>query len=142
MNQTATTKPATKTDRALGRQTARPRIVSVEDDDDVRDVLRGWLSRDYDLILLPHGEELLEELPLFAPDLIMLDIGLPGPDGLRLCQRLRQQRRLDPVPVLILTGRQDDEAFIESLQAGATSFLLKPVTKEDLVARIEELLAR
>lgn len=133
---------APKSARAVNRQTTRPRIVSVEDDEDVQAVLRQWLTPDYDLILLPHGEELIEEVQLLQPDLVMLDIGLPGPDGLRLCQRLRRQPRLGLVPILIFSGHQDDEAFLSSIEAGASSFLLKPVTKEELLGRIEELLER
>lgn len=137
MSQTATRKQ-----KAPMPGAARPRVVSVEDDEDLRSVLRGWLTPYYDLILLPHGEELVEEIELLQPDLVMLDIGLPGPDGLHLCHRLRTQSRLDRVPILIYSGRQDDEAFLDSLQAGASAFLLKPAEKEDLLARIEELLSR
>jgi DNA-binding response OmpR family regulator len=133
---------ATKAKRVLTRQTARPRIVSVEDEEDVQTILRQWLTPFYDLVLLPHGEDLVDEVRLLQPDLIMLDIGLPGPDGLRLCQRLRRDTSLSMVPILIFTGRHDDESFLESIQVGASSFLLKPAEKEDLLARIEELLAR
>ncbi|TBR22105.1 response regulator [bacterium] len=133
---------ASKNARAVQRQTARPRIVSVEDDEDVQEVLRTWLSRDYDLVVLPHGEDLIDEVQLLQPDLVMLDIGLPGPDGLLLCQRLRRLSRLATVPILIFSGRQDDEAFLSSVQAGASSFLLKPVTKEELLGRLSELLER
>lgn len=133
---------ATKAKRIITRQTARPRIVSVEDEEDVQTVLRQWLTPFYDLVLLPHGEELVDEVRLLQPDLIMLDIGLPGPDGLRLCQRLRRDAALSMVPILIFTGRHDDESFLESIQVGASSFLLKPAEKEELLARIEELLAR
>jgi len=133
---------APKSKRVLTRQTARPRIVSVEDEEDVQTVLRQWLTPFYDLVLLPHGEDLVDEVRLLQPDLIMLDIGLPGPDGLRLCQRLRRDAALSMVPILIFTGRHDDESFLESIQVGASSFLLKPAEKEELLARIEELLAR
>ena len=133
---------APKTHRAVERQTARPRIVSVEDEEDVQIVLREWLTPHYDLILLPHGEELLEDIQLLQPDLVMLDIGLPGPDGLHLCQRLRRQKSLAMVPILIFSGRNDDESFLGSIEAGASSFLLKPVTKEELLGRIKELLER
>mgnify|MGYP001572105865 FL=1 len=133
---------ATKTARAFVRQTARPRIVSVEDEEDVQTILRQWLTPYYDLILLPHGEDLVEEVQLLQPDLIMLDIGLPGPDGLRLCQRLRRETRLGTVPILIFSGHKDDESFLSSIEAGASSFLTKPVEKEDLLARVTELLER
>lgn len=133
---------APKTHRAVERQTARPRIVSVEDDEDIQTVLRDWLTPSYDLVLLPHGEELLEDIQLLQPDLVMLDIGLPGPDGLHLCQRLRRQTNLAMVPILIFSGHNDDESFLASIEAGASSFLLKPVTKEELLGRIKELLER
>ena len=126
--------------RAVKGRIARARIVSVEDEEDFRCLLREWLSPDYDFISLPHGEELLQEVDCLQPDLVMLDIGLPGPDGLRLCERLRRRPNLNKVPILILTGRQDDEAYIDSFAAGATSFLPKPVTRGDLMGRIRKLL--
>lgn len=134
--------PTAKAARAVSRQTARPRIVSVEDEEDIQTILRQWLTPSYDVVILPHGEDLLDDVHLLQPDLIMLDIGLPGPDGLRLCQRLRRDARLSTVPILIFTGRHDDESFLESIQVGASSFLLKPAEKEDLLARIQELLER
>lgn len=136
------TTAAPKALRSLKRQTARPRIVSVEDEEDIQTVLRQWLTPYYDLVLLPHGEDLLDEVGLLQPDLVMLDIGLPGPDGLLLCQRLRREPRLSLVPILIFSGRHDDESFLGSIQAGASSFLLKPVDKEVLLNRIAELLER
>lgn len=134
--------PTARAARAARRQTARPRIVSVEDEEDIQTILRQWLTPFYDVVILPHGEDLLDDVHLLQPDLIMLDIGLPGPDGLRLCQRLRRDARLSTVPILIFTGRHDDESFLESIQVGASSFLLKPAGKEDLLARIQELLER
>ncbi|MBI3299590.1 MAG: response regulator [Elusimicrobia bacterium] len=121
-------------------KTSRPRLVAVEDDEDCQILYRQFLTDDYDLVLLPHGEELFEEIESLQPDIVMLDLQLPGPDGLRLCQRLRRHPRMGQVPILILTGRQDDAAMLGSFEMGATSFLLKPVTKRELLERLEELM--
>lgn len=134
------TQTAAKLMRAVKRQTARPRIVSVEDDEDFQFILREWLSPDFDFIVLANGEELLQEVEDLQPDIVMIDIGLPGPDGLRLCQRLRRQPGLSRAPILIVSGRQDDEAYLDSIAVGASSFLSKPVTREELLSRLQELL--
>ena len=122
------------------REVDRPRLVAVEDDADFQFILRRWLAQDYDLSLFSNGEQLFQELDLLSPDLVMLDLQLPGPDGLLLCHRLRRHPRLSKVPILILTGRTDDDAFLGSIEVGAASFLLKPVTKTELLKRLEELL--
>ena len=121
-------------------ETCRPRLVVVEDDEDFQFVLRQWLAPRFDLVLLPHGEELFDEIDGLRPDAVMLDLQLPGPDGLRLCHRLRRHPRMAGVPILILTGRQDTDAFLGSIEVGASSFMLKPVTKDELRRRLKSLM--
>ncbi len=130
----------TKRRHVRTRAVDRPRIAAVEDDADFQLILRRWLTQDYDLALLSNGEELFQELDLLSPDLVMLDLQLPGPDGLLLCHRLRRHPRISRVPILIVTGRADDDAFLGAIEVGATSFLRKPVTKAELLKRLAELL--
>lgn len=129
-----------KKKRAGAAEVARPRVVAVEDEEDFQDILRGWLTPHYDLVLLPHGEDLLDEIDLLQPDLVMMDLMLPGPDGLRLSERLRRHPRMCEVPILILTGRQDNDAFVGAMQVGASGYLLKPVGREELLERIKHLI--
>ena len=120
----------------------RPRLVAVEDDEDFRFVLRQWLSPRFDVVFLSNGEELFAAAERSEPALVMLDLQLPGPDGMELCRRLRRHPWMRAVPILVLTGRQDPDALLGSFEAGASSFLMKPVAKEDLLGQLEGLMGR
>ncbi|MDE2291094.1 MAG: response regulator [Elusimicrobia bacterium] len=136
-----TTAAAAEKDAAFDpEETARPRILAVDDEKDFQFMLRRWLEPRFDLVVLPHGEELLDTIDLIQPDLVMLDVGLPGPDGLTLARGLRERVSTRRTPILFLTGRRDDETFLGAVRVNASAFLTKPVEREELVARIEELL--
>ena len=118
----------------------RKRILVVEDDADFRDIERDWLARRYDTVTCKDGEELLDELSVALPDLLILDIGLPGPDGLRLGRKLRSEERLAGVPILFLTGSKAAQAYAVALDLGCDGFLTKPVERTRLLAKVRELL--
>ena len=69
----------------------------------------------------------------------MLDVRLPGPDGFKLCRRIRQDARLRGVPILFLTSCEDDETYIEHLDVGGTGLLTKPIDKRRLLAAVGDL---
>jgi DNA-binding response OmpR family regulator len=75
-----------------------------------------------------------------APDLIIMDVKLPGMNGYSLCRRIHEQKRFAGVPVLFLTGVDSDEGFLSGLDAGGASYMTKPVDRADLLARVRELL--
>lgn len=130
-----------KLQAAMSDHAVRPRVLAVEDDPDYQILLREWLTKDYDLVLLPDGEELADEVGFMHPDALVLDIGLPGPDGLLLCEELRHHAATSRVPILVLSARDDDEAFAQSLSAGASAYLNKlDTTEESLKRTIDELL--
>ncbi|HVE12465.1 MAG TPA: response regulator transcription factor [Elusimicrobiota bacterium] len=117
-----------------------PRIVAVEDEPDFRTVLEQWLSAGYELILLSQGQGLLEEIGQLQPDAVLLDIGLPGLDGVTLCRRLRENPQTAATPVLMLSGMTDEETLSRAREAGASGMLAKPVERAELRARINDLL--
>lgn len=128
--------------RALAEEDRRLKVLMVDDDRDFQLILRGWLAPRYDTISLSDGDELLEETELSEPDLIILDVSLPGLDGFRLCKRLRERSRFASVPVLFLTGFDTNEDFLKSLEVGGSAFLTKPVKRSTLLAEAARLLER
>ena len=115
------------------------RIVVVDDEPDFLGIVKEWLSPDYDVVALSDPAALPEELEEGLCDLLILDVRLPGRDGIELCRELRCDSRFSSLPVMFLTGSRVDEDFIRSLDAGGACYMTKPVTRHHLVARIREL---
>lgn len=122
-----------------GEVRERLKVVAVEDDRDFRVILGQWLGSEYDVRMLEHGEELFDELRLEAPDLVLLDVNLPGPDGFKLCRRIRSDPRFRSLPILFLTALTDDADFIRHLEAGGTAYLTKPLERRALLSAMGEL---
>ncbi len=124
----------------MGDMSGRPRVLVVEDDTDIAGVLRRSLDKEgYDVRVAGDGETALDQAGVFAPDAVVLDLGLPKLDGVEVCRRLRTD---GDVPILILTARDALEARVEGLDAGADDYLVKPFEREELLARMRALLRR
>jgi two-component system OmpR family response regulator len=119
----------------------RPHIVLVEDDPEIRDLLQGYLTRaGFRVSEADGGTALKRHLSHFGdPDLIVLDLMLPGEDGISICNRLRASSR---VPIIMLTARGDDVDRIVGLEVGADDYMPKPFNPRELVARIRAILRR
>ena len=116
------------------------KILIVDDDRALREALRRALTlAGYDTLLAPDGEEALS-LAATRPDAVVLDVGLPGIDGLQVCRTLRASG--DRVPVLMLTARDAIADRIDGLDAGADDYLVKPFDVGELKARLRALLRR
>lgn len=112
----------------------------VEDDDEIADVLRRSLRQEgHEVRTALDGEEALETARDFAPDLVVLDLGLPKLDGVEVCRRLRAE---SDVPILILTARTDTDDRVSGLDAGADDYLVKPFERAELLARLRALMRR
>jgi two-component system, OmpR family, response regulator MprA len=118
------------------------KILVVDDERAVRESLRRALElQGYEVELASDGAEALERLAADGrPDAVVLDILMPGIDGLEVCRQIR--RRGDSVPVLMLTARDAVGDRVEGLDAGADDYLVKPFALEELLARIRALLRR
>lgn len=114
-------------------------VVWVEDNKDFQNIVREWLLPDYDLATYDNGEDFLDEIEGMEPDVVILDVRLPGPDGFRLCQKLRNDKRFAFVPILFLTSCNEDRDYIKYLDVGGTAFLSKPVSKKELLKTLDEL---
>ncbi len=119
---------------------SRPRVLIVEDDTEIADVLRRSLRIEgYDVKVSGDGSEALGEASLFEPDAVVLDLGLPGMDGIEVSRRLREG---GDVPILMLTARDSLDDRVEGLDSGADDYLVKPFEREELLARLRALLRR
>ena len=119
------------------------RILVVDDERAVRESLRRALQLEgYDVELAADGGEALRRLaiPQDEPDAVVLDVLMPGIDGLEVCRRLRRRGRT--VPVLMLTARDEVEPRVAGLDAGADDYVVKPFALEELLARLRALLRR
>jgi len=119
-----------------------PWILMLDDDDDFQLILRRMLQGKYDTVSLPHGEEFFHVVNSIMPDLIILDVEMPGPSGYTLCQRLKSIDRFKKIPVLFLTGQRTDEDFLEHLDTGGDAFLTKPFDRDELLLTIESLIKK
>ncbi len=119
----------------------RVRILVVDDDRAVREALRRALTlAEYEVQLAEDGAQAIELIAQALPDAVVLDIGLPGIDGLEVCRRLR--RLGNRVPILMLTARDAVADRIDGLDAGADDYLVKPFDVGELQARLRALLRR
>ncbi|MGQ9724310.1 MAG: osmolarity response regulator transcription factor OmpR [Tepidimonas sp.] len=122
--------------------TRRPdRLVIVDDDNRIRELLHRYLSQEGFEVLLAENGQRLDRLLLRDPvDLIVLDLMLPGEDGLSICRRLRSSG--DHTPIIMLTAKGEDVDRIVGLELGADDYLPKPFNPRELLARIHAVLRR
>ena len=115
-------------------------ILVVDDQLNAREVLRGLLGwQNYYLVFAATGQEALEAATQLVPDLILLDVMLPGMDGFEVCRRLRGSSGLVDVPIIILTSLDDRASRLQGLEAGADDFITKPFHREELLARVRTI---
>jgi two-component system KDP operon response regulator KdpE len=116
------------------------RILVVDDEEQIlRAVRRALVARGYEVVTASDGEEGLAELEAAMPDLVVLDLNLPGIDGMEVCRRIRTWSK---VPILILSVREDEAGKVQALDLGADDYLTKPFGVEELLARVRALLRR
>lgn len=116
-------------------------ILTVDDDQRAIDTLRKLLEREqYVVRVARSGEEALAEIERQMPDLVLLDVFMPGMNGYEVCRRLREREETQLLPVAMLTGLDDDNSRIEGLENGADDFINKPFERPVLLARIRSLL--
>jgi type II secretory ATPase GspE/PulE/Tfp pilus assembly ATPase PilB-like protein/CheY-like chemotaxis protein len=119
------------------------RVLLVDDEDQLRRVMRDLLERDgYVVIEAGDGVEALDQVDRHAPDIIVLDLNLPGLDGFGVLSHLRSRRATHDIPVVVLTARGDEENEIRVFEFGADDFLSKPFRARALSARLDAVLRR
>lgn len=117
------------------------KILVVDDDARIRDLLRRYLTQEeFEVFLAEDGKALTRILLREAIDLIVLDLMMPGEDGLSVCRRLRAAN--DKTPIIMLTAKGEDVDRIVGLEVGADDYLIKPFNPRELLARINAVLRR
>ena len=116
------------------------RILVVEDETSIADAVAARLrSEGYDVKLAADGPSGVEAAARWEPDLVLLDLMLPGLDGLEVCRQIQKDRH---VPVLMVTARDDETDLVIGLAVGADDYLTKPFSMRELVARVQAILRR
>ena len=121
----------------------KERILVVDDEEDIQELIRYNLAREgYEVSCAGTGEEALEQVRAKAPDLVVLDLMLPGVDGLDVCRRLRSDPRTEVVPIIMVTAKGEEADVVTGLEIGADDYLTKPFTPRVLLARVRAILRR
>lgn len=116
------------------------KVLVIDDEPQIRRALRAGLEHNgYEVMLAANGEEGLDVAALKIPDLLILDLALPGTDGFSVLQQLREWSK---IPVIVLTVREGEEEKIKALDLGADDYLIKPFGLGELLARMRAVLRR
>jgi DNA-binding response OmpR family regulator len=119
------------------------RALVVEDDPDIVELVQHYLRAEgFEVAAVGDGRHALERLRAGGNDLVILDLQLPGMDGLALCAELRRDERTRALPVIILTARADEADRVVGLEVGADDYVVKPFSPKELVARVRALFRR
>jgi type IV pilus assembly protein PilB len=137
---------AEEVEGATGRRTPTVKgacVLLVDDEDALRRVMRDLLVRDgYDIVEARTGAEALDQVDRHAPDIIVLDLNLPGMDGYSVLSTLRSRPATKRIPVIVLTAKGDEDNEVRVFELGADDFLSKPFRAKALSKRLEVMLAR
>lgn len=118
----------------------RRTVLVVEDEPQIADIVRQYLEKDgYRVVVSADGARAVEEFARLRPDLVLLDLMLPGLDGYEVCRRIRQQGR---TPVIMLTARDEETDKLVGLELGADDYITKPFSPREVVARVRAVLRR
>ena len=116
----------------------KPKLLIVDDEPGIVDMMRSYFEPHYDVLTAGNGDEALQKVSA-APDLILLDINMPGMDGLTVCRKIREYIAC---PILFLTARIESSDIVSGFGVGADDYIVKPFDLDELGARVEAHLRR
>jgi DNA-binding response OmpR family regulator len=123
--------------------TSKGAVLVVEDEPTIAEVVARYLKRaGYETRVVGDGAAALAEVARQRPDVVVLDIMLPGIDGLEVMRRLREDDAADPMAILLLTARGDEADRVAGLRRGADDYIVKPFSPAELIARVDAVLRR
>jgi two-component system alkaline phosphatase synthesis response regulator PhoP len=122
---------------------AKERILVVEDDEDILQLLKYNLAKEgYQVTGAASGEDAVKVLQANLPDLLLLDLMLPGIDGLEVCRLLKREAKTSQVPIIMLTAKGEEADIVAGLELGADDYITKPFSPRVLLARVRTALRR
>jgi len=122
---------------------AREKILVVEDEEDILELIKYNLGKEgYQVSTATSGEDALETARRVIPDIILLDIMLPGMDGLETCRMLKREPITEKIPIVMLTAKGEESDIVTGLELGADDYITKPFSPKVVIARIRNLLRR
>jgi two-component system, OmpR family, alkaline phosphatase synthesis response regulator PhoP len=122
---------------------SKEKILVIDDEEDILELVRYNLAKEgYRVACVTSGEQALREVKEGAPDLILLDLMLPGLDGLDACRRLKSDPVTSIIPIIMLTAKGEDADIVTGLELGAEDYVTKPFSPRVLLARLKACLRR
>ncbi len=122
---------------------AKPKILIVEDDPDISELIHFNLEKaGYQTVRAEDGEQALRLTQKHQPDLILLDLLLPGLNGLEVCRRLKRDPAVQHIPIMMVTAKGDEMDRVVGLELGADDYVVKPFSIREIILRIQKLLDR
>lgn len=119
---------------------AKQKILIVDDDNNIAELISLYLIKEcFDTLIVNDGEEALNQFPVFQPNLILLDLMLPGIDGYQVCREVRKNSN---VPIIMLSAKGEVFDKVLGLELGADDYMIKPFDSKELVARVKAILRR
>lgn len=119
------------------------RIMIVEDDPDICEILQYNLEQEgYDVIIHNDGKDALQAMLANPPNLVLLDLMLPGMNGLDIARKVRKDERTHTLPILMITARSEEMDILQGLELGADDYVTKPFRPREVIARVKALLRR
>ena len=121
----------------------KERILVVDDEEDILELIRYNLDKEgFDVICAENGEKCIESALSHSPELIVLDLMLPGIDGLDVCKKLKNNLDTQSIPIIMLTAKSTESDIVVGLELGADDYVIKPFSPRILIARIKSVLRR
>ena len=119
------------------------KILVIEDNPFMSKLLESRLkANDYEVIVAFDGKSALEKVQVVKPDLILLDVNMPGMDGFQVASKLKKNDRTKAIPLIFVTARGDKQDIIEGIALGAVTYIIKPFTPEHLLNEIKQALQK
>jgi len=128
-------------DKYIDMSLSKHKVMVVDDSEENIDILVDTLTREYDVSVALNGEDALQDVVENQPDLILLDIMMPGMDGYEVCQQLKADAETYNIPVIFLSSLQETEDKVRGLSFGAVDFITKPFDVNEVLARVKRQLA-
>jgi two-component system phosphate regulon response regulator PhoB len=130
-------------DRKEGRIMSKGKILVVDDEEDILELLQYNLTKEgYDVDCVSSGEDAVKHAREVLPDLIVLDLMLPGLDGLDVYRKIKDDTRVSHIPIIMLTAKSEDADVVTGLELGADDYITKPFSPRVLLARLKAVLRR